>query len=444
MTFPPFSWEVDGWILVVASLCAVACALLGNFLVLRRLSMLGDAISHAVLPGLAIAFLVTQSRSSWPMFLGAVIVGTLTAFFVEWVRRVGRVDEGASMGVVFTSMFAIGLLIIVQAADQVHLDADCVLYGAIELTPLDQVDLGFASVPQAALTLGAVAIINSLAVGFLYKEWLITSFDAALATASGISAATMHYLLMVLVAVTAVASFECVGSVLVVAMFVVPPATALLLTDRLSRMIPISLLVAVLSAVFGHGAAILAPATVGLKSTTTASMMAVAAGLLLGLAALLAPRHGILVKALRLRGLSQQILEDDVLALLFRFEEAQTTAAVDWNTMRRLLLGSRWMLRQAIARLKRQGRIAVTGSEVRLTDAGRAQAQNVVRSHRLWESYLQDHAGLGRSQVHASAERLEHFTDSQLRAQLDEASHHDGLDPHGRRIPDESRSSEGG
>ena len=130
-------FAIDSWIVVVGCLAAVSCALLGNFLVLRKMSMMGDAISHAVLPGLAIAFLLTEVRSSLAMFAGAAIVGVLTAVFTQWVSRFGNVDRGASMGIVFTTLFAAGLLLIVQAADHVDLDASCVLYGAIELTPLD-------------------------------------------------------------------------------------------------------------------------------------------------------------------------------------------------------------------------------------------------------------------------------------------------------------------
>ena len=148
-----WSWQLDGWIVLTGILCAIAASLLGNFLILRRLSMLGDAITHAVLPGLAVAFFVSQSRSSLPMFLGAVVVGVMTALFTEWIRKFGRVDEGASMGVVFTSLFALGLVMIVQAADKVDLDASCVLFGSLELTPLDTISILGYNIPRAVLVL---------------------------------------------------------------------------------------------------------------------------------------------------------------------------------------------------------------------------------------------------------------------------------------------------
>ncbi len=287
------SWSgaLDGWIVVAGVLCAGACALVGCFLVLRRMSMMGDAISHAVLPGLAVAFLLTGSRASLPMFLGAAVAGVLTAMFTEWIRGAGKVDEGASMGVVFTALFALGLLLVVQAADHVDLDPGCVLYGAIELTPLDTVQLGGHDIPRVVLTLGAAFVLNLTCVLLLYKELKISSFDPALATTLGINARLMHYLLMTLVAITAVAAFESVGNILVVAMLIVPAATAHLLTDRLSVMIGLAMLFGALSAVLGHLGAIAVPAAFGYESTNTAGMMALTSGLLFALAVVLGPRR---------------------------------------------------------------------------------------------------------------------------------------------------------
>ena len=156
-----------------------------NFLVLRRMSMLGDAITHAVLPGLAIAFFVTGSRSSFPMFLGAATVGVCTAFFTEWIRKSGKVDEGASLGVVFTTLFALGLVLIVQWIDRVDLDADCVLYGSIELTPLDQISIFGQSIPRAFVVLSTVLLLNTLVMLVFYKELKLTSFDPGLSVCIG-------------------------------------------------------------------------------------------------------------------------------------------------------------------------------------------------------------------------------------------------------------------
>lgn len=294
---------LDTWIVVIGVLCAVACALPGCFLVLRQMSMMGDAISHAVLPGLAIAFLVTGSRASLGMFVGAVVVGVLTAVFTQWVSTFGKVDRGASMGIVFTTLFAVGLLLIVRAADHVDLDPGCVLYGAIELTPLDTLftlNLGgvLLDVPRAAVVLAVVLLINLAVIVVLFKELRISSFDPELATTLGINATVMHYVLMAMVAVTTVAAFEAVGSIIVIAMLIVPAAAASLLTDRLAVMLGISALLAALAAPIGHLAALTVPPMLGFESTTTSGMMAVAAGGLFLLTWLFAPRHGLAARLL--------------------------------------------------------------------------------------------------------------------------------------------------
>lgn len=284
--------EFDTWIVVVGALCAVACALPGCFLVLRKMSMMGDAISHAVLPGLAIAFLLTGTRASVPMFLGAAIAGVLTALFTQWITRFGNVDRGAAMGIVFTTMFALGLLLIVRAADHVDLDPSCVLYGAIELTPIDLVTLLGYDVPRAAIVNGSVLLLNLGIIILLFKELRLSSFDPDLADTLGFSSQFIHYLLMTMVAVTTVAAFETVGSIIVIAMLIVPPATALLLTNRLLPMLIIASLVSVAAATLGHLGALAVPGWFGYASTTTSGMIALAAGIIFLVAWLFSPSTG--------------------------------------------------------------------------------------------------------------------------------------------------------
>jgi manganese/zinc/iron transport system permease protein len=432
-----WNWALDGWIIAAGILCAVAAALLGNFLVLRRMSLLGDAISHAVLPGLAGAFFLSGSRSSLPMFVGAILVGVLTALFTEWIRRVGKVDEGASMGVVFTSLFALGLVLIVQGADHVDLDPGCVLYGAIEMTPLDTVSIGGHEIPRAVVTLAIVATLNATFVLLFLKELKISSFDPALATTTGFNASLMHYLLMVLVAVTAVASFETVGNILVVAMFIVPPAAAYMLTDRLTTMLALSVVLAALAAVLGHLGALVVPAWFGYHSTTTAGMMAVAAGVILFFAAALGPRHGVLVKLVRQRLLAWGILAEDVIALLYRIEERGHATKTSVENLQEILLTERQTLRMVLSWLRRRKEVASMGDGHQLTERGRTRAQGLVRSHRLWEQYLVSQVRVDARKIHDKAEQLEHFTDPALRERLDAETNRPKFDPHGRPIPEE-------
>ncbi len=434
------SWTmIDTWIVVAGVLSAVSCALVGNYLVLRRMSMMGDAISHAVLPGLAVAFLLTNSRGSAAMFVGAAVVGVLTAVLTQWIHGLGRVDSSASMGVVFTVLFALGLILIVRGADSVDLDPGCVLYGAIELVPLDTVDLWVAGeVPRAVVTLAGMFVVDTLFVMFFYKELKISAFDGQLATTLGINAKVMHYGLMTLVAATSVAAFESVGSILVIAMLIVPGAAASLLTDRLGVMVAFSLLIAVLCAVLGHVAAITVPVWFGYPATNTAGMMAVVAGVIFAGAAVGAPRHGALSKAIHRAVLSVRIAQEDILGMLYRLEElggGRGSSGAVAGVLRRALGVGPIVAGLAVWRLTRTGQVQRTDGRYVLTGAGRADAQGLVRAHRLWETYLVKHLNLRADHVHEPATRLEHITDSAMQERLSDRTGRPRLDPQGKRIP---------
>jgi manganese/zinc/iron transport system permease protein len=429
--------QLDTWIVVTGVLSAMACALLGNYLVLARMSMMGDAISHAVLPGLAVAFLLTGSRDSLTMFIGAAVVGVLTAVFTRWVHRAGNVEESASMGVVFTVLFAVGLVLIVRAADSVDLDPGCVLYGAIEYTPLDTVNVLGLEVPRAARSLAIVFAINGAFVSVFYKELKISTFDPALATTLGISANLMHYLLMTLVAVTTVAAFESVGSILVIAMLIVPGATAHLLTDRLHTMLVLSLIIAAGSAALGHVAAVTMPPLFGFSDTSTAGMMAVTAGAFFTVALLCGPRYGVLGKLVHQLRLTLRIVREDALGLLWRIEEAGAVGhgAQVMPVLRQSTGAGLLTSRLAVAALVRSGKVVRDQGLYRLTPTGRDEARQLVRAHRLWESYLARHMQLPSDHLHASADRLEHLVSGGMRQAIAEDLPEVTSDPHGRPIP---------
>ena len=289
-----WSWSLDGWIVVVGALAAAACAIPGSLLLLRRMSLMGDAISHAVLPGIAAAFLLTGNRASLPMFLGAAMVGALTALASEWLRARGRVEENASIGVVFTSLFALGILLMVRGSARVDLDPSCVLFGGIEFTPLDLVSIGGVVVPRAVLTIGGVLVLNVICVVAFCKELALSIFDPQSAASLGLRPRLLQAMVMMMTAITAVACFESVGSILVVALLVVPAATARLLTLRLSAMVIVAVLVGAVAAATGHMAAVVVPALLGAGSVNTAGSIAVMAGALLVLVILTRrPRRGV-------------------------------------------------------------------------------------------------------------------------------------------------------
>jgi manganese/zinc/iron transport system permease protein len=400
------------------------------------MSMMGDAISHAVLPGLAIAFLITGSRESLPMLLGAVIIGILTSFLVQGISRLSNLDKGATMGVVFTTLFALGLILIRQAADHVDLDPGCVLYGAIELTPLDTYDIFGFEIPRAALTNAGMLVLNGLFVLIFYKELKISTFDPALATTMGINATAMHYVLMTFVAATTVAAFESVGSILVIAMLIVPAACAYLLTDRLPIMLVLSLVIAAASAVLGHVAAINVPVWFGFRDTSTAGMMGAIAGTIFLLVFLFAPRHGVLSRMLSQTLLALKITRDDILGFLYRYNELATAEAMPIKISDlRSGLKQGFSVNLAVWDLRRKGRLSPDNGGVRLTSEGEQEGRGLIRSHRLWESYLCERLGACETDVHLTAHKLEHFTDPSMQTQLEQESGHPSKDPHQRHIP---------
>jgi len=427
---------LDTWIVVVGMLSAMSCALLGNYLVLRRMSMMGDAISHAVLPGLAIAFLISGSRESLPMLVGAILIGVLTTLFIQGIDKLSNLDRGASMGVVFTTLFALGLILIRQAADHVDLDPSCVLYGAIELTPLDTYAWGSWEIPRAAVTNAFMLLFNLAFVMVFFKELKITSFDPALADSMGINANLMHYLLMTLVAATTIAAFESVGSILVIAMLIVPGAAAHLLTDRLGVMIGTSLLIAALAAALGHISAITVPTWFGFRDTSTAGMMAMMAGVIFGGVMLTAPRHGLASRWINQFLLGQKIIRDDILGLLYRYQEMAPAGADPMAADEiREALKEDFSVGLAIKILLRQGLIQSLDKGYALTAAGLKTAGNLIRSHRLWETYLCEQKGYCAADVHFQAHQLEHFTDTELQQELIRATGDPRQDPHARKIP---------
>jgi manganese/zinc/iron transport system permease protein len=323
------------------------------------------------------------------------------------------------------------VFLLTNLARNVDLDPGCVLYGAIELVPLDRQEVWGLEIPRAVVSLGLTAVATLAFVLLLWKELKIISFDPALAQALALRAGLVHYLLMGMIAWVTVASFEAVGSILVIAMLIVPPATAQLLTDRLDRMLLWSVIVGILSSILGY---ILAARL----DTTVAGMMAVVAGCQFTLAALVAPRHGLLGQFVARFLLSLRIVSEDLAAMLYRAEELarrSTSAPLTWARCASALGGGPAAWLSALA-LRRRGKMQFgPGFRLQLTDAGRESARSLVRAHRLWEAFLVEYFGLPLDHLHAPAERVEHYIGPQLQDRLAAALEHADTDPHGRVIP---------
>lgn len=287
--------------LLIGTLSAVACALVGNFLVLRRQSLIGDAVSHVALPGIVGAFLVTGTVAAGPMLIGAAVAAIVAVLLIELVRRIGNVEPGAAMGVVFTTLFAGGVLLLERTdTSKVHLDVEHALYGNLESliwlageswsSLLDPVAL--AELPPQLPRLAIVLLVIVAFIAIFWKELVIGTFDPAFAESIGARPTITSYLLIIMVAIAAVAAFDAVGSIIVIAMFICPPASARLMTDRMVPQIAWSVGFAVLSAVIGYVLAGYGPLWLGARSSVSAAgMIATISGLVLFLCCLVGPRR---------------------------------------------------------------------------------------------------------------------------------------------------------
>jgi manganese/zinc/iron transport system permease protein len=277
-------------IMLTAVLVATACALLGPFLVVRRVSLMADAVSHAVLPGIVVAFLIFQTRATLPMVLGAAAFAIVCVLAIEALRSTRLVASDAAIGLVFPALFALGVLGIQRFADRIHLDLDSTVYGEIAFAPFWTVEIGGLVLARSVLTMGVVVAINLALIVALWKELKVTSFDPEFARTIRIAPRHVSRILLVAVAITAVTAFESVGAILVVTLLIVPAATAYLLTDRLAAMVVLSVGVGWISAIAGYQGAVAADASI-------AGAMGLAAAAMFALALFLSPRYGLIARA---------------------------------------------------------------------------------------------------------------------------------------------------
>ena len=240
-------------IALTAIFTAISCAVLGAFLVLRKMTMVGDAISHAVLPGIAIAYLLSQSRASLPMFLGAALVGVFATVIIEILSKKWKVQSDASIGMTFTTLFALGVVLITYWSDKVDLDQECVLYGEIAFVPFNTWTLAGRSMGPIALWSSGILLLLVLIYTFAgYKGLLMSSFNEDYAAVLGIGVGAWNLSLMSMVSVATVISFESVGAILVVALLVAPAATAYLISQKLKPMILLAALFGLSGSLLGY------------------------------------------------------------------------------------------------------------------------------------------------------------------------------------------------
>jgi ABC-type Mn2+/Zn2+ transport system permease subunit/Mn-dependent DtxR family transcriptional regulator len=442
---PPFSlrdhvlerWYGDqiydtGMTVLMGFLVAAVCGWIGCYLILQGMALLGDAISHTVLLGIVLVFLLGGSAGGAAMFLGAAATGLVTTVLVEALHSTSRIKEDAAIGIVFTTLFALGVALLGIFASRAHIDTGHVLYGNLEFvanSPAYRLGRFKVAVPVAQMALVA-AFVAALILLF-YKELLVVSFDSQLAASLGLRPRVVRYAMMAVLSIAVVGSFKSVGAILVVAMLIAPAATAYLLTRRLAVMFLLSACHGALSSLVGYHIAF------WLEVSTAGAMVSVACGLF-SLAFLFSPEQGLVAAAVRRLRLRLRMHQENIVRHLLKVGAITGGSPVSVGRLPTTLAVSRLSVAWAVAALKRRAWIeSVTGMPegLQLTARGRIQAERLDRAHRLWETYLVEQVGLASDHVHPTAEEVEHLLSEKFVETVDDALGHPSADPHGSPIP---------
>jgi len=399
--------------LIASSMVGLMCGVLGCFIVLRNMALIGDALAHSVLPGVVVAFILV-GHNPLAFFIGSVIAGLATSVGITWIQHNSRTKNDAAIGIVFTAMFAIGVIGISKISRRpgVHLDLNDFLFGDV---------LGVAN--EDLYLTAAVLVYVLISVVVFYRYLFVATFQPIIAETMGISVKTIHYFLMLLLSFAVVASLKSVGLILVVAMLITPASTALLLSNRLHWVVVISGIIGLFSAVLGLITAVILDLTPG-------PTMAVVATLIYLVTVFFAPKKGVLPRYLQKRKLQRKIQIEDILKQTFRLQ--QKGKLNPENLLNNLGFGKK-TLQNHLSNLRSKGLVAT--EKLALTHEGKEEAKRLVRAHRLWETYLVNQLGLTEDQIHEAAEKYEHLLTEEILDEVDSTLGFPMLDPHGSPIP---------
>ena len=411
--------------LIGSMLLGISCGLLGSFIVVRKMALVGDALSHAVLPGVAIGFLWNMSKDPLAIFIGATIAGLLGTVVVHAIKQTTHLKEDTALGLVLAVFFAVGicLLTIIQRLPTGNKSGiDKFLFGQAAAIGLTDLKL-----------MAVVTALAVLVVWIGYKEFLVTSFDTGFAHSVGIPAQAFHYALMLLVAFAVVIALQAVGVVLVSAMLITPAAAAYLLTDRMHRMLWLASLFGMIAGAAGAFFSFLGP------NLPTGPFMVLGATAVFALAFVFGPKHGVLTRWLRQRSRSARTQRENTLKSIYHVLEARDFQG-DGVSLRELAerrretneeaqQQSRQLVKHDLATLHEEGNV------IFLTPGGWQVAAAIVRNHRLWELYLTNAAHIAADHVHEDAEKIEHVLGEEVVRELERKLGYARQDPHGRAIP---------
>lgn len=409
-----YPWAIKA--LIASCMVGITCGALGVFIVLRNMSLIGDALAHAILPGIVFAYMLV-GYSTIGFFMGSVTAGFLSAIGITWIQHNVKTKNDAAIGIVFTAMFSIGVMGIsaISRNDGVHLDLKDFLFGNV---------LGISD--EDMYLSAAVMVYVILSIIVFYRYLFTSTFQPIIAETMGISVKMIHYFLMLLLSFAVVASLQTVGVILVVAMLITPASTALLLSDRLKWVLFIAAFVGMISAVLGLFLAFAYDTTPGPAIAVTATAIYLAT-------VLFAPKKGLVFGFFKQRKLQAKIQLEDTLKQALKLHEHGNLATS--NLLSRLGFNKDTLYKN-LQILVKKGWIVQAGKEqLALTTNGIKEANRLVRAHRLWETYLVNQMGLSAEQIHEDAEKYEHLLTDEILDELDKKLGYPKLDPHGSPIP---------
>ncbi|HAV53486.1 MAG TPA: zinc ABC transporter permease [Aequorivita sp.] len=348
---------------LIAAIVAMACAIPGVFLVLRKMALISDAISHAILPGIVIGFFITQDLNSPLLILLAAFTGVITVVLVEFIQKTGLVKEDTAIGLVFPVLFSIGVILIAKNANDVHLDVDAVLLGELAFAPFDRLMVGGSDWgPKSLWVMGSILVITVSLLLLFFKELKVTTFDAGLSSVLGISPVIMHYGLMSVSSITVVGAFDAVGAILVVALMIAPAAMAYLLTEDLKKMIWLSVLFGVFSAISGYWVANILDASISGSIATTLGVIFLAVYLF-------APKKGLISVLYRQK---QQRIEVSLITFLLHLNRHEEESERHINHLQEHINWQAVRARTVLDLAEKNNLIEIENDVVSLTEKGLA------------------------------------------------------------------------
>ena len=346
---------------LIAVVVAIACAIPGVFLVLRKMALISDAISHSILPGIVLGFFITQDLNSPLLIILAAVTGIITVVLVERIQKTGLVKEDTAIGLVFPALFSIGVILIAKNANDIHLDVDAVLLGELAFAPFDRLMMSGMDIgPKSLWVMGVILLITVALLLMFFKELKVSTFDAGLTSALGFSPAILHYGLMSISSVTVVGAFEAVGAILVVALMIAPAATAYLLTSDLKKMLILSVLFGVFSAISGYWLAHWLDASI-------AGSISTMLGFVFLMVFLFAPNKGLIAVMYRQK---QQRIEVSLLTFLLHLNNHNEVAERHINHLREHINWQKIRAKTVVDLAEKNNLISIKDQVVSLTDKG--------------------------------------------------------------------------